>query len=111
MHEELLESERYAEIVFVPEALELVRHSDERGDAVLAGRLRIHGGEHPLRIPAHLERRGDEIQITAAFRIPYVAWGMRDMSNLILRVAPEVEVHVEAVGRFRAEAAPSTEPR
>ncbi len=106
MHEKVLESERYGEIVFVPEALELVRLSDDRGDAVLAGRLLIHGGEHPLRIPAHVERKGEEIQIAASFRIPYVAWGMRDLSNLILRVAPEVDVHVEAVGRVRAEGAP-----
>lgn len=105
MHEEVLESERHAEIVFVPEAFELVRHADDRGDAVLAGRLQIHGSEHALRIPARIERHGDEIRIVASFRIPYVAWGMRDVSNLILHVDPEVEVQVEATGRLRAEAA------
>jgi polyisoprenoid-binding protein YceI len=110
MHAEVLESERYAEIAFVPEALELVRHSEDRGDAVLVGRLRIHGSEHALRIPAQIERQGGEIRIAASFRIPYVAWGMRDVSNLLLRVDPDVEVHVEAFGRLRAEAAAPAEP-
>jgi polyisoprenoid-binding protein YceI len=104
MHAEVLESPRYPEIVFVPEALELVRRSEDRGEAVLVGRLQIHGGEHALRIPAQLERRGDRIEIDARFEIPYVAWGMRDMGNALLHVAPEVAVHVKAVGRLHTEA-------
>ena len=105
MHQEVLESERYAEIVFVPEHVEVVRHSADRGDVVLAGRLQMHGSEHALRIPARIERQGEEIRIVASFRIPYVVWGLRDVSNLLLSVDPEVDVHVEATGRLRAEAA------
>jgi polyisoprenoid-binding protein YceI len=100
MHEDVLESERYPEIVFTAEHLQLKRSAADRGEAVLSGRVRLHGDEHKLEIPAHLERDGDAVRIDARFRIPYVEWGLRDVSNLLLHVGPEVEVRVEAKTRY-----------
>jgi polyisoprenoid-binding protein YceI len=104
MHGEVLESDRYPEIVFTPSRLELVRSGPDRGDAVLEGRLLLHGGEHPLRIPARIERDGGSVHLTGSFRVPYVAWGLKDVSNFIMRVDPEVEVRIDA--RARLSAAP-----
>lgn len=101
LHADVLESERYPEIVFAARSFTLARSGPQRGEVVLAGSLRIHGGEHPLEIPAQIERDGDAVRIAAAFRIPYVAWGLRDVSNLLLRVAQDVEVRVEATARLR----------
>jgi len=38
--------------------------------------------------------------VEARFRVPYVEWGMRDVSSFVLRVAKDVEVSVRAEGRF-----------
>jgi polyisoprenoid-binding protein YceI len=103
LHEEVLESERYPEIVFTAEGIELTRSTPDRGEAVLTGRVRIHGDEHPLRVPAHLERDGDAIRVSAAFRVPYVAWGMKDVSNVVLRVGKDVAVRVDATATYRPD--------
>ena len=100
LKDEVLECERYPEIVFTSERIELTRTSPDRGDLVLTGRVRIHGDEHPLRIPAHLERDGDAVHITALFRVPYVEWGMTDVSNLVLRVGKDVAVHLDAIAGY-----------
>ena len=105
LHAEVLESERYPEITFTAERIELTRSAPERGDVVLLGRVKLHGDEHPLSIPAHLERIDDDIRITATFKVPYVAWGLRDVSNWMLRVDGEVVVHVDASASYRPDAA------
>jgi polyisoprenoid-binding protein YceI len=102
MHAEVLESEKYPEIEFRAERLELTRQAADRGEAVLHGHVRIHGGEHALAIPAHLEREADDgIRVRAEFAVPYVAWGMRDVSNFVLRVDPHVTVRVDATATLR----------
>ncbi|HEX5067868.1 MAG TPA: YceI family protein [Myxococcota bacterium] len=100
LKDEVLECERYPEIVFTAERIELTRTAPDRGDVVLTGRVRIHGDEHPLRIPAHLERDGDAVHVTALFRVPYVEWGMKDVSNLVLRVGKDVAVRLDAITRY-----------
>ena len=104
LHAEVLESERYPEILFTAERVELTRASAERGEAVLSGRVTLHGDEHSLSIPVHLERMDDDIRITSTFKVPYVAWGLRDVSNWLLRVDAEVVVHVDANARYRPDA-------
>ena len=102
MHAEVLESEKHPEIEFRAERLELTRQAADRGEAVLHGRIRIHGDEHPIAIPAHVERESDDgIRVRAELRVPYVAWGMRDVSNLVLRVDPDVAVRVDATAELR----------
>jgi polyisoprenoid-binding protein YceI len=104
LHAEVLESERYPEILFTAERIELTRGAPERGEVVLSGRVKLHGEEHPLSIPAHLERVDDDIRVTSTFKIPYVAWGLRDVSNWVLRVDDEVLVHVDATASYRPDA-------
>ncbi len=98
MHRKVLESEDYPLIVFRPERLE---GDPQLGGAVaarLAGRLSIHGAEHPLSVEVTGRTEGRRVTATARFTVPYVEWGMRDPSKLLLRVKKEVEVVVEAVG-------------
>jgi len=97
MHEKVLESERFPRIELLPTTLLVEQTEPDRAQVVLVGALRIHGGEWPIRVPATVEARGDDIRVAGSFVIPYVAWGMRDMSNFLLSVDPEVEVHFETL--------------
>jgi hypothetical protein len=108
MHEQVLESERFPEIRFAAEHLEVRARTADAADVTLHGRLAIHGAEHALAVPAKLARAGDELHVTAAFTVPYVAWGLRDVSTFVLRVAKEVEVQLDLRGALALpEAAPS----
>jgi len=101
MHAKVLESERFAEIVLRPEHLEVVRRDATSADVRLHGSLEIHGAEHAVVIPARVTVRGAGLlQVEATFGIPYVAWGLRDVSTFVLRVAKEVEVDVRAIGTW-----------
>lgn len=100
MHEKVLESERFPTIELLPTTLLVEQVEPDQAQVVLVGTLRIHGGEWPIRVPATVEARGEDLQVRGSFVIPYVAWGMRDMSNFLLSVDPEVEVHFETLAHM-----------
>jgi polyisoprenoid-binding protein YceI len=105
MHGKVLESERYPRIEFVPEALDVLEASASSARVALSGTLRMHGGEWPLTIPAEVGAEGDGLRVKGSFRIPYVDWGMRDMSNFVLSVDREVLIHFDALAEVAPPAA------
>jgi len=102
MHEEVLESARFPEIVFRPAAVQA--DLDERGTGVVVvtGVVSIHGGEHEVKVRAAVSRDGDRVRATGKLSVPYVAWGLHDPSVFVLRVAKVVEVSFSAVGELAA---------
>jgi polyisoprenoid-binding protein YceI len=104
MHENVLESDRYPEAVFTLSSVQGRLALDGESHVDVRGMLRIHGAEHELTVPAIIKVRHDIVTATADFTLPYVAWGMKDPSNLLLRVDKTVSVHVELNG---AVASPS----
>jgi polyisoprenoid-binding protein YceI len=104
MHENVLESDRYPEAVFTLSSVQGRLALDGESHVDVRGMLRIHGTEHELTVPAIIKVRHDIVTATADFTLPYVAWGMKDPSNLLLRVDKTVSVHVELNG---AVASPS----
>jgi polyisoprenoid-binding protein YceI len=98
MHADVLESERFPTIVFRPEQLQISRRDEHTADVEVRGVMEIHGATHPVVLPATLSAKGDRLTIDSSFVVPYVAWGMKDPSSFLLRVAPEVTVQVHAEG-------------
>ena len=92
MHNEVLESARFPEILFRPD------HADGAfagsGDSTLQvhGMFSIHGAEHELTIPVTVHFEHNTWTVRAAFQIPYAKWGMKNPSVLFLRVAGFVDV-------------------
>jgi polyisoprenoid-binding protein YceI len=99
MHEEVLESPRYPEAVFTLERIE--GHPSLQGESEVAvrGKMRIHGGEHELVVPVHVQLKDRQATATARFEIPYVKWGMKDPSTALLSVKDCVAVEVRAIAR------------
>ena len=108
MHEEVLESARFPEIVFMPAKVEARVDDMGNGDVRLTGTLAIHGAGHPFTIAARVRRNGDKVSATGSFDIPYVAWGMNDPSVFVLRVAKVIKVRFSTVGTLMA--APADAP-
>ena len=98
MHEQVFESARYPTIEFEPDVL-VVEESDRNQATIrLSGRVAIHGVSHRLTIPARVHREQERLRVQASFTIPYVDWGMKDVSRFLLRVSDEVEIEIEAEG-------------
>ena len=100
MHRDVLESGKFPEIVLVPETLQGGIPSSGEADVTLGGTMEIHGGRHPVSLPAHVKVTAEGVQGTARLDIPYVEWGMKDPSFLVLRVKKTVQVTLEISGRL-----------
>jgi polyisoprenoid-binding protein YceI len=105
MHGDVLESGKYPLFVFHPRRFsgELARAG--ASDIELRGELEIHGARHPLTMPARVEIDGGRLSTHATFPVPYVEWGMEQPGMFLLRVAPVVEVTVDAAGTLTSGSA------
>ncbi len=101
MHDQVLESRRYPEIVLIPERIEVARFGGESLEGVVHGRIEIHGGSHPVAIPVEAARVGPgRGLVEGRFEVPYVAWGLEDPSTFLLRVDPTLTVRFAAAGEL-----------
>lgn len=99
MNESVLETQRYPEIRFTPQQVEAQGVPQGEFRVKIRGVFWLHGTEHELTLDAQVRLAGEEWTATTHFVVPYVAWGLRDPSILILRVADKVEVDLTAAGR------------
>src|SRR5437879_10149546 len=80
MHKEVIESDRFPEITFVPQKIIGDVPTQGAAQVQVAGIFRIHGTDHPLTLTVPLQISGENVKTTISFDVPYVAWGMKDPS-------------------------------
>jgi len=101
MHEKILESQRYPEMVFEIERLSGKLNPVGQSEIELHGMLEMHGTRRPIALPATvLSTDGKTVTGTGNLIISYRDWGLADPSFFLLRVEKEVRVTVKAVGRI-----------
>ena len=97
MHKDVLASGRYPEIVFVPDRVDGVVAPAGDSHVQVHGTFRIHGADHEITVPVNVHMASGQATVIARFAIPYVKWGMKNPSNLLLHVGDQVEIAVSAV--------------
>jgi polyisoprenoid-binding protein YceI len=102
MHKEILETEKYPEVVFRPQQVEGSVLRSGASDVKLSGVLSIHGADHALTAEVHANLSGDHWTGTGKFQVPYVSWGIKDPSNFLLKVKPVVDVELELSGAVKS---------
>lgn len=100
MHKEVLESERYPEILFRPDRIEGAVSLVGKSSVKVRGMFAIHGAAHELAVPAEVVASSEGWTATLRFTVPYAKWGMKNPSTLFLRVSDSVDIEVNAVGSF-----------
>lgn len=100
MHTDVLESERYPEIVFRAERVEGTLVDPGHSDLRLVGVMTLHGAEHAMTLAASVDSADGKVRAELKFPIPYIEWGMHDPSFLIARTAKTVDVTVRVEGRW-----------
>lgn len=103
MHREILESMRFPEVVFSPSRLTGEFHADQDSQLTVHGTFRLHGADHDLDIPVKVHPSGDAYTIDAQFPLRYVAWGVKNPSTFLLRVADTVTIKIHALARVATE--------
>jgi polyisoprenoid-binding protein YceI len=95
----ILETNRYPEIAFRPDRVDGQVAADGSSRVELHGIFTIHGAEHEIVLPLQVDASGGKYTASGRFSVPYVKWGMKNPSTLILRVADKVEIDVQTVAR------------
>jgi polyisoprenoid-binding protein YceI len=109
MHKEVLESERYPEIVFHPDHVEGSVVAQGKSSVKVHGMFSLHGTDHKITVPAEVEMNADHWTAAIHFTIPYAKWGMKNPSNLFLHVSDSVEIELQASGSITRASANSAQ--
>lgn len=101
MHQEILETPRFPEIVFRVSQIEGLTAPLAKTRLNIHGTFLIHGTQHDLTVPAETEFAGDHFSGTATFVVPYINWGIKNPSNFLLKASSTVNVSLELSGSVR----------
>ena len=102
MHREVLESERYPEIVFRPDRIDGTVAPQGKSSVKVHGIFTIHGSDHESRSRPKSRCSADHWTATLHFTVPYAKWGMKNPSTLFLKVNESVDIDLAAVGNDHA---------
>jgi polyisoprenoid-binding protein YceI len=106
MHEKVLESEKFPEIIFAPSQVRGKIAAQGTSEVEVSGVFRLHGQDHDLMMTVAVEpSAGKQIRATTHFGVPYVKWGLKSPSNFLLKVDDTVEVEIHAAGQITSDSA------
>jgi len=106
MHKEVLESGRYAEVIFRPDRVEGKIAPQGAFTVRVHGLFVLHGSEHELTVPVQAELTGDHWSGSAKFSVPFVDWGLKNPSSFFNKVNHAVEIELELKGSLQNAAQP-----
>jgi polyisoprenoid-binding protein YceI len=100
MHQEILESQKYPEIVFTPQKVRGSFDSQKSSQVDVSGTFRIHGQDHELTMTIAVQPMpSKQLQADTHFTIPYVKWGMKDASTFLLHANDTVDLEINATAQ------------
>ena len=106
MHKEVLESGRYAEVVFRPDRVEGKIAPQGTSTVQVHGILVLHGSEHELTLPVQAELAADHWTGNAKFSVPFIDWGLKNPSTFFNKVNHAVEIDLELKGSLQGPVTP-----
>jgi len=102
MHKDVLESARYQDILFKVDHVEGKVVPSGASNVLLRGTMTLHGTDHDFGAPVQAEITGDQWKATSKFVIPFIKWGLKNPSNWLLKVKPDVNVELTLTGTLKA---------
>ena len=96
MHQSILESARFADIVFTPDQVIGKMEPEGKSTIQVHGNFHLHGAGHEFTLPVEVEMRNGQAAAVAHFSIPYLRWGLKNPSTFVLRVGDSVDVEIQA---------------
>jgi polyisoprenoid-binding protein YceI len=100
MHKNILESQTYPEITFVPDRIEGTVKLDGDSSVGLHGAFTIHGGTHEVTMPVKTHVSEGQLTATLSYGVPYLSWGLKNPSTLFLKVSDTVNLEIHAAGEI-----------
>lgn len=99
-HDELKANE-YKTVAFAP--TRFTGTFNPAGDSTLQvhGIFTLLGTPHEIDVPMQVQVNGDQIHAVGSFTVPYIQWGLKDPSSLMIHVNKEVHVDLDLSGTLR----------
>jgi polyisoprenoid-binding protein YceI len=101
MHSSVLESKTFPEATFSARRIEGTLAVPGVSKVKLLGTFTIHGASHEIAMDIQATATADRIQTSMTFVIPYVAWGMKDPSNFLLKVDKTVRMSIDSTAALQ----------
>jgi polyisoprenoid-binding protein YceI len=98
MHSEILDIEHYADVTFEPKSYQGTIAPSGDSSIQVSGVFTLHGTPHDITVPMQVHIDGTNVTAKGSFFVPYVKWGLKDPSIMILRVAKEVHIDLDLAG-------------
>jgi polyisoprenoid-binding protein YceI len=104
MREQVLETSKYAEIIYDSPSVSLKSPADGQSDVVLQGQLTLHGVTRPLKIPAKIAVTGDLLRAFGEFSLRQSDYSIKPVSAVGggLKVKDEVKFTFDIAARKQA---------
>jgi polyisoprenoid-binding protein YceI len=101
MKKEVLETSRYPEIIFSPKHVSGFVSGQESSTIQVTGNFTVHGTTHDLTLTLPVSVKNNTVEGNAKFDVPYVDWGMKNPSNLFLKVEKSVQISISVVAEVQ----------
>ncbi len=102
MKRDYLETAKYPTATFEPQKVTGFSAGAATQTIQVAGNFTLHGGSHPMTLEFQVKMNGTQAEAATRFKIPYVAWGIKDPSVFLIRVEKEVAIQIDARGNVEA---------
>ena len=100
MHQKVLESAKYSEIVFTPQHIKGAVSANGRSQVDVDGQFTLHGQSRPMTLTIQLQLQGGAGSADTTFPVIYKEWGVKNPSTFLLHVSDRAEISVHAVGKL-----------
>jgi polyisoprenoid-binding protein YceI len=96
-----LKAPTFKTVTFAPTQVTGTFNPSSDSTLTIHGIFTLLGTPHEIDVPMKVHVAGDQLQATGSFSVPYVQWGLKDPSTLMLRVNKEVQIDLSLTGTLR----------
>ena len=101
MTNQVLQSASFKTVTFTPIGFTGAFHASGDSALKVRGLFTILGTAHEIEVPMQIQVNGEQIHAIGTFTVPYVQWGMKDPSTMLLRVNKEVQIDLSLMGTLK----------
>jgi polyisoprenoid-binding protein YceI len=98
MARDQLKAQSYKEVTFAPTHFTGEFKSSGDSSLTVHGVFTLLGVAHEIDVPMQVQVNGNQVHAVGKFTVPYVQWGLKDPSTLMLRVKKEVQIELSLMG-------------
>lgn len=98
MTDDELKAASYKSVLFAPARFTGTFNSAGNSTLQVHGVFTLLGVTHEIDVPLQVQVSGNQMHASGSFVVPYVQWGLKDPSTMMLRVSKEVQIDLLLMG-------------